>query len=262
MAASAERITETGKPPRLIPTSVLSILALVGFWALLSVLRDDPSVLPGPAQVVPLIVRELVQGELIEHLLATLARVAAAFVIAMAIGIAIGFVMGRLQSANRWLDPWLIAFLNLPALVTIVLCYLWIGLNEVAAVVAVAINKIPNVAVTVREGTRALDPKLADMAQVFRMPATARIRHVLIPQLAPYLAASARTGVALIWKIVLVVEFLGRSNGIGFKIHLYFQLFDVAMVLTYALAFIIVMLAIEILVLQPIERHATRWRQA
>jgi NitT/TauT family transport system permease protein len=68
--------------------------------------------------------------------------------------------------------------------------------------------------------------------------------------------------VAVIWKIVLVVEFLGRSSGIGFQIHLYFQLFDVAMVLVYALSFIAVMLLVEWILLQPWERRATRWRTA
>ncbi len=70
------------------------------------------------------------------------------------------------------------------------------------------------------------------------------------------------SGVSLIWKIVLVVEFLGRSDGIGFKIHLYFQLFDVGMVLAYALSFVVVMLAIETLLLRPWETRATRWRNA
>ena len=70
----------------------------------------------------------------------------------------------------------------------------------------------------------------------------------------------AASGVAVIWKIVLVVEFLGRSNGVGFQIHLYFQLFDVAMVLVYAFSFIAVMLAVEWLVLQPWERRVRRWR--
>ncbi len=47
--------------------------------------------------------------------------------------------------------------LNIPALVTIILCYIWCGLTEVAAIVAVAVNKIPNTVVTVREGARAVD---------------------------------------------------------------------------------------------------------
>ena len=196
------------------------------------------------------------------HLGATLLRVIWAFALAMTIGIALGLVMGRSESLNRWLDPWLVIFLNLPALVLIVLCYLWIGLNETAAILAVTLNKIPNVATVIREGARALDPDLDAMARVYRMSWLARMRHVTLPQLAPFITAAARSGVAVIWKIVLVVEFLGRSNGVGFQIHLYFQLFDVAMVLVYALSFIAVMLAVEWLVLQPWERRIRRWRTA
>lgn len=240
----------------------LSIAGLLLFWAVLAILNGDPSVLPGPWVVAPLIAHELIDGPLIAHLSATLSRVALAFVVALAIGSVFGLWMGRNRGADRWLDPWLIAFLNLPALVAIVLCYLWIGLTEVAAIAAVAINKIPTVAVTIREGARALDPRLDHMSQVFGMSYWSRLRHVLMPQLAPYVAAAARSGIALIWKIVLVVEFLGRSNGVGFQIHLYFQLFDVAMILVYSIAFIVVMLAIEMTLLRPFERRTTRWRRS
>lgn len=245
-----------------LPVTAISILALIlGWWGLAN-LNGDPSVLPGPWRVLPLAVSEIASGELVHHLAVTLRRVTLAFVIAMAVGIALGLLMGRSRATDRWLDPWLIVFLNLPALVTIVLCYLWIGLNEAAAVTAVAVNKIPTVVVTIREGTRALDRKLNDVGRVFRMTPWARFRHIVLPQLAPYLASAGRSGIALIWKIVLVVEFLGRSDGIGFKIHLYFQLFDVGMLLAYALSFIVVMLAIEGLLVRPWEARATRWRRA
>jgi len=114
----------------------------------------------------------------------------------------------------------------------------------------------------IREGARTLDPGLDSMAKVFRLSTMRSFRHIVLPQLAPHIASSARAGIALIWKIVLVVEFLGRSNGVGFQIHLYFQLFDVGMVLAYSFAFNLVMLTIEALVLQPWERWANRWRLA
>ena len=48
----------------------------------------------------------------------------------------------------------LILGLNIPALVTAIVCYIWLGLGEVAAVTAVALNKIPTVVVMLREGAR------------------------------------------------------------------------------------------------------------
>ena len=239
-----------------------SLGALLALWSLAAWLGGDPQVLPAPWELGPKFAREIANGNLAFHLGATLVRVVLAFGLAMGLGAALGYAMGRHPALDRWLDPWLVVFLNLPALVLIVLCYLWIGLNETAAVLAVTLNKVPNVTVTIREGTRALAPDLDAMARVFRVSLAARLRHVVLPQLAPFLAAAARGGLAVIWKIVLVVEFLGRSSGIGFQIHLWFQLFDVGMVLVYALSFIAVMLAVEWLLLQPAEARVRRWRTA
>ncbi|PCJ08017.1 MAG: ABC transporter permease [Rhodobacteraceae bacterium] len=246
--------------PRLIP--FLSISGFFALWSFAAALSADPEILPAPWLLITPLVREMASGELLYHLSATLWRVVWAFVLAMTLGAALGMVMGRSERVNRWLDPWLVIFLNLPALVLIVLCYLWIGLTETAAILAVTLNKIPNVATTLREGARALDPNLDAFAKVYRLSWSARMRHVVLPQLAPFIAAAARSGVAVIWKIVLVVEFLGRSSGVGFQIHLYFQLFDVTMVLVYSLSFIVVMLAVEWVLLQPWERRVRRWRNA
>lgn len=241
---------------------LLSLAALLGLWIVAASISADPMILPQPWSLVGPFWTEVLSGTLPWHLWMTLTRVLWAFGLAMSLGLVLGLVMGRMPAVDRWLDPWLVVFLNLPALVLIVLCYLWIGLNETAAIAAVTLNKIPSVTTIIREGARALDPGLAAMAEVFRMPPLRRLRNIVLPQLAPFIAGAARSGIAVIWKIVLVVEFLGRSNGIGFQIHLHFQQFDVAMVLVYALSFIAVMLLVEWLILQPFETRVRRWRGA
>lgn len=238
---------------------LFSITGLIAIWTIAAwIVASD--LLPGPAAVAEVLADEW-QGDYLWHLGVTLARVTAAFLIAMAIGSAIGIALGMSQTADRALGSWLVFFLNLPALVTIILCYVWFGLTEAAAVTAVAINKIPNVAATLREGGRALSRDLAEMAQVYQLSWLARMRHVVLPELAPFFAVAARNGLALVWKIVLVVELLGRPNGVGFQIHSFFQLFDVAGILAYALGFILVVMAVEYGILAPWERAATRWRR-
>jgi NitT/TauT family transport system permease protein len=221
---------------------------------------SDPRHLPGPGPVASVMLEEARSGELFFNLAATLARVAAGFTLAMSLGSALGYIMGRNRFADKILDPWLVVLLNLPALVVIVLAYVWAGLTEAAAIGAVALNKLPGAVVVAREGARALDPTLDEMATVFRLPLKARLRHIVLPQLAPYLAAATRSGLSLVWKIVLIVELLGRSNGVGFKINLAFQLFDVRLLLAYALPFVAIMLGVETFVVQPLERRVSRWR--
>jgi NitT/TauT family transport system permease protein len=241
------------------PVAILSVLALLALWSVIA-LMTERKVLPPPWTVAEIMVEEALSGDLFWHLYCTLTRVAAAFTVAMTAGVAIGLAMGRNRLVDRALDVWVVVLLNLPALVIIILAYVWFGLSEAAAIGAVALNKLPNVIVTIREGARALDPDLDQMAKAFRLPWRKRLFDIVLPQLQPYIAAAARSGLSLVWKIVLVVELLGRSNGVGFQLNMFFQLFDVGSIVAYAISFIIVMLTIELAVLQPLEARANRWR--
>jgi NitT/TauT family transport system permease protein len=240
--------------------AALSLLTLIGVWSAIAAFSHSEH-LPSPREVFVRLGEGIASGVLPYHVGMTLMRVAAAFVLAMLLGAGIGIAMARRRLVNLFFDSWLILLLHIPALVTIVLSYIWIGFHEGTAVLAVVINKLPNTAVTMREGARALDRAYEEMAAVYGFGPWKTFRHVVMPQLAPFFVASARSGLALVWKIVLVVELLGRSNGVGFMIYTYFSGYDVAGILAYSLAFITVILAIEYSVLQPWEAAVSRWRR-
>ncbi len=251
MASVQWKLNDTG-------LRLLSALVLLVVWQAIAL--SGSTLLPGPATVARALARDWAHGPLPSDLAITLARVAASFLIAMAVGSVFGILMGRSRRADGLLDLWLVLGLNVPALVIIYLCYLWIGLNEVAAIAAVALNKMPNSAVILREGARSVDRSLLQVADVLRLSWARRMRRVYLPQLYPYFMAATRSGLSLIWKIVLVVELIGRSNGIGFRLGLYFQFFDIADILAYTVTFIAVVIAVESCVIRPLERHLTRWR--
>ena len=217
--------------------------------------------LPTPEAVAQVFWQACVSGQLPFHLGVTLLRLVVSFSIAMLLGSAIGILLGRHKKLDAFFDNWLVIFLNVPALVTIILCYVWFGLIESAAILAVVINKLPSVIVTIREGARALDQDLVDMARCFHFGRRKTLVHVIWPQLHPFVMAATRSGLALIWKIILVVELLGRSNGMGYQLHLFFQLFDVASILAYTIAFVGVIQLIELIILQPLDKKAQRWRR-
>jgi NitT/TauT family transport system permease protein len=239
-----------------------SLVALLVLWQVSAMLIADPVLFPTPLATLETGYQHLVTGELLFSLFVTLARVAVAFFFAMVLGSAMGIALGRSRPLDAIFGGWLSIALNMPALVTIVLCYVWFGLSETAAIVAVTINKAPTVAAIMREGARALDRQLLEVTQVFGVSRWKVLRHVVLPQLAPSFIASARAGLALTWKIVLVVELLGRPNGVGFQIRAFFNYFDIAGILAYSLAFIAIVLAIENFIVQPIERRTGRWRTA
>ncbi len=238
---------------------VWPLLLLTLLWQLVA-LQAHSRVLPTPLAVAGVLWRDILSGELLFHLGKTLGRVTISFCLAMLLGVGLGILMGRSRRWDRLLDSLLILGLNIPALVTTILCYIWFGLSESAAILAVVINKIPMVAINLREGARAVDANLMEVAQVYRLRKTERFFKVYLPQLYPCLFSSARNGLALIWKIVLVVELLGRSDGVGFQIGSFFHFFDITSILAYSLAFSGVIFLLEALLLRPLEQRLNRWR--
>lgn len=240
-----------------LPT--LSIIAFLSLWQGLALFLHS-SLLPSPEIVARVLWQQCQSGELPYHLGVTLLRLVISFTISMLLGCTIGIALGRSEKLNAFFDHWLVIFLNVPALVTIILCYVWFGLSESAAILAVVLNKVPNVIVTLREGTRALNKDLLNMARCYGFSRTKMLRHVILPQLHPFLMSATRSGLALIWKIILMVELLGRSNGMGYQLHLFFQWFDIASILAYTVAFVGVIQLLEFALLKPLDNLAKRWR--
>ncbi len=241
----------------LIRFALVGILGLL--WQLSAWLIASPE-FPSLLKVADSILFHINEGEMITNIAVTLKRVLLSFIIAMVLGVVIGIFMGTNRWVNKLADSLLIIALNVPALVTIILCYIWFGLVEAAAITAVVINKIPTVVVMIREGARVVDQDLLAVAKVYRLSPLKVFFKVFLPQLYPFIMASARSGLSLIWKIVLVVELLGRSDGVGFALNTLFQFFDIPGILAYTLVFVAVILMIEAIIFRPLDRVVARGR--
>ena len=238
---------------------IASVLLFFVIWQLASFLLSV-ELLPSPKNVYLKLIEEFSSNELVFHTFITLKRVVLSFIIAMFIGTFFGIYMGRNAKSNVFLDDWLVLGLNVPALVIIILCYVWFGLNEVAAILAVSLNKIPMVAVIMREGAKSIEKDYLEVGEFYKVNRKKLFLKIILPQLYPYLLSAARSGLSLIWKIVLVVELLGRSNGVGFKLYGFFQFFDISGILAYTLTFVFLILVVEFFLVRPFEKKISIWR--
>jgi NitT/TauT family transport system permease protein len=236
------------------------IIFLLGLWQVLSTILNTPD-LPSIDKVYSALQVHYQNGELLHNLGITLYRVLLSFSLAMLLGVFMGVIMAQRHHLNILSDTLLVVLLNIPALVTIMLAYIWFGLIEAAAIIAVVLNKLPNVIVSIREGARVVDPKLTEMAQVYCLCRWTYYRYIYLPQIYPYILLAARNGLSLIWKIVLVVELLGRSDGVGFALHSLFQFFDIAGILAYTFCFIGIVFSIEVILFKPFEKLIQRGRK-
>lgn len=245
--------------PEGLSIRVGSLAVLAVLWQLAS-FAFTARYVPGPLPTFSALWDLAQSGELLKHFNVTMIRMLVSFAIAMLVGMAIGTLMGLYRRAEQALDLWVMVGLTIPGLCYIIVTFMWLGLNDAAAVLAIAWTTFPSIAINIWQGVKAIDQRLIDMARVFQASGWRRTARVVLPQVLPYVMAAARFGLGVVWKVTVLVELLGRSDGIGYMLNYSFQMFNMADVFAWTIFFTLVMLAIELVVLKPIERRLFLWR--
>lgn len=236
-----------------------SVIGAIALWWLLALVMPA-NLLPNPWVSAVTLAGNFVQGDVLPHLAITLARVAGGLAIAMAIGVPVGILMGINARAEKVLDIWVMVGLTVPSLCYAIICFILVGLNEAATMLAIGLTAAPAVAINLWEGVKTIDFKLVEMARIFEARRPTVLARVLLPQVLPFIMASVRMGLGIVWKIAVLVELIGRPNGVGFKLFYWYQLADMAQVLAWTLLFTLIMLAIELGILKQIEQRLFGWR--
>lgn len=238
---------------------VSSIMALIFLWWLLS-LVFPPTLIPKPWDTFAEVGNIIVSGDFFVEMGSTLRRVLVGFGLAMIVSIPLGILMGTLRSLESFFEPPVILGLTMPGLIWAVLMLMFFGLTETSAYAAVAVTIFPMLTISIWQGTKSIDKDLIDMSKAFHASPWSKVVDVILPQLVSHILAAIRYGLGLAWKVVVVVEMFGFSNGVGYQVVRGFNIFSMKAVLAWAITFLVVMIIIELGIIGWLERSVTRWR--
>ncbi|SEH65541.1 NitT/TauT family transport system permease protein [Halopenitus malekzadehii] len=254
------------KPENVKPLLVEDVLPrfvfLVGFLAVWQVIAVyfSQNLLPTPMAVFQESISILVSGEFFYHLQNTVRRVFVAFVAAWFVSIALGVWMGLSERAEKFFDMGIIIGITIPGLATAIISVMLFGLQPLTAYLAVFVAVFPMITLNFWEGVKDIDLQLVEMGEVFDFGRVRTIRHVVLPQLIPYMLSAGRLALGLAWKLVVIVEFLGFGNGIGYMLTSEYNQFNMAGVLAWTALFTVIMLLIEYGGFKLLERRYLAWR--
>ncbi len=241
-----------------LPTLAALAVVLVA-WTFLS-RRYGAFVLPGPWSIV-LGLGEIVRtGEIWPHAGASLGRIAAGFGGAVAVSLVMG--LGAFVSRTaRGIVQDVLAILNSTSVfVWIVVSLVWFGLSNWAPIFTTFMITLPVVASTLVEGVTSVDRRLLEMGDVYRLSGPQKFTAIVIPSTLPYLVAGMKVGFGLALKVSVVAEIFGVTSGIGYAMNYSREILATRMVFVWALVMILIMVATDKLLFDPINRRLTRWR--
>lgn len=236
-----------------------SILTMIFLWWIVS-LFFPPTLVPKPWETFAEVANIVSTGNFFSEMGSTLRRVLVGFGIAMIFSIPLGILMGTLRNLESFFEPPVILGLTMPGLIWAVVMIMFFGLNETSAYAAVAITIMPMLAISIWQGTKSIDKDLIDMSRIFHASPWSKVIDVILPQLISHILAAIRYGLGLAWKVVVVVEMFGLSNGVGYQVVRGFNVFSMKAVLAWAISFLVVMIVIEFGIIGWLEKAVTRWR--
>jgi len=242
---------------RILPP-FLALASVIGVWWLLYLIY--PRLLPSPMSTVNEAIRLVTDGSFFFHMYQSLRRVFVGATVAMIFSVAVGIYMGTVRMGEHFFQPLVVLGLTIPGLMWALIAVMLFGINEFASYFAVAVTTFPMLVINIWAGVKSLDKELMDMSHVFHFTKSMKITQVILPQLVSNIFAATRYGLGLAWKVVVVVEMFGTSNGVGYQVMKSYQVFNMEGVIAWTLTFVVAMIIIEYGIINLAERRLTAWR--
>lgn len=221
----------------------------------------DRVFLPPFSEVVSAFAALVRNGQLQEHVTASLTRALAGFFVAVVIAIPLGIAIAWYRPVSDFLNPILELFRNTAALALLPVFVLILGIGEESKIALVIYACTFPILLNTISGVRSVDPLLVKSAASLGFSSIKLFQKVVLPAAVPTIFTGIRMSAAASILVLIAAEMVGAKAGLGYLItasQLNFQIPNM-----YAGIVAIALLGLTLNgVLMLIERRLSRWRPA
>jgi NitT/TauT family transport system permease protein len=234
--------------------------AIIGIWWLIS-LTLPHYILPGPPRVWASLMLISGNGDLWVNLGITLGRVAAGFLFATLVGLPLGILLGSNRRLGDFFEPIIPVMNTVSSAIWAIFAIIWFGISNATTIFVVFMTAMPLIITNVWQGTRTVNADFIELAHTLRMPHWKIMVKIYLPTILPHFFSGARLAFGFGWRVSLVAETLGSSSGVGYRLRQAADLIQTDQVFAWTITLIVLMAAIEMGVLRPLENHLFRWKK-
>ncbi len=233
---------------------------ILGVWWVLA-LGVPHYILPGPVRVWTALTQISSNGDLWSNLGITLGRVGTGFILATVIGLPLGIVFGANRRLGEFFEPVIPVMNTVSSAIWAIFAIIWFGVSNATTIFVVFMTAMPLIITNVWQGTRTVNADFIELAHVLRMPSWKVMVKIYLPTILPYFFSGARLAFGFGWRVSLVAETLGSSSGVGYRLRQAADLIQTDQVFAWTLTLVVMMAALEMGVLRPLEDHLFRWKK-
>ncbi len=207
---------------KLRPWAVLFWLLVwqTGSMALTAAVPHGGLLLASPLSVLGRLWELLPQGAFWRAVCRSAGSIIGGFLLACLLAVLLAVLAENRKWLGELLAPAVAAAKTVPAASFIILALVWLDAGTLPLFIS-GLMVFPPVYLNVLEGLRQRDPRLQEMARLFRVPFLRRLLGLDLPRVLPYFRASASLALGLCWKAGTAAEVIGLPPGtIGERLYM------------------------------------------
>ena len=198
---------------------LLAALFWLLVWQAVAMSVGQRILLASPVETLARLAELAVTGPFWRSALFTLGHILAGYALAAVLGITLAVLAGHFAVVGDLLSPLLAAMRSVPVASFVIAALIWVPSRRLSVLI-VAVIVLPMVYAGALDGLRQIDPKLTEMARVFRMSRLNRLRCVALPAVTPSLTSALTVAMGLAWKSGVAAEVIGIPTGsIGERLY-------------------------------------------
>lgn len=200
------------QPKQSFALRLLAAILALCVWQLAAVWLDNRLLLAGPIAVARRLAELLPRAEFWSAVSFTASRITLGFLLAFGLALLLAVLAARWPLAEVLIRPYLLAVQTVPVASIIVIALLWLTGRKLSVFISF-LMVLPVLYSNFLQGIRAADPKLLEMAAVFRMPLWNQVRCIYAPAVEPYMRSACHAALGLCWKAGVAAEVIGVCGG-------------------------------------------------
>lgn len=197
----------------------LCVLFWLAVWQLLAMCVGHSLLLASPVETIICLTELCRTSAFWLSILFSLSHILIGFLLALVSAILLAGFSYRFPAIERLFAPLMSTVKAVPVASFVIIALVWLPSKRLSVLISFLIVW-PLLYSNTLSGLRQADPKLLEMARIFRIPLLRQFRHVLLPAAYPGVRAAAATAMGLAWKSGIAAEVIGIPSGsIGEKLY-------------------------------------------
>jgi ABC-type nitrate/sulfonate/bicarbonate transport system permease component len=235
----------------------LVLMAWMAGWA---IFHPNKATLPPVSEVAEVLWTRTVDGELLNHVLASLWRLSLGAALGIATGILGGFIAGLYRGVSEFLNPLVVFFNAISGIVWLPLMIGWLGIGTALAVFLIWNTVFFIVFQNTVLGVQLVPAVLEQGVQALGGNRLETVRSVILPGALPYILTGVRSGLGFGWRALIAAELVGTPDGLGQMIFAAAEYHRSDIIIAGCLIIGVIAIAMDRWLLLPIEKRTVeRW---